>query len=100
MMKDIYAYFEESISDIKADIPQDWDCTNYHNDTCASFQFNGWHIWISHHKKAKRDMMIADMSRFNVCPINEHGEFIQNAESFDFDCFNEVLAHVAQKHNF
>jgi len=100
MTYDIYKYFDDCVADIVGEIPPEWECTNYHNDACPSYQFNGWHIWVTHHKKAKRDLEFADYSRFCVVPINEFGEFIQNAPSFDCEELAEVLAIVENKHSY
>ena len=100
MTYNIYDYFADCIADIAAAIPDDWNCTSFHHDAAPSYQTNGWHIWVMHHKKAKRDFEFADYSRFCVVPIDGEGCFIENAPSFDFDELPEVLAIVETSHNY
>jgi len=99
MANDIYKYFSDCVEDIQDRVPSDWEYTAYHNDAAPSYQANGWHIWVLHSKPAKRDREFADDARFNVMPINQHGEYIEGAESYDFDDFSDVLEFVKHGHD-
>ena len=31
------------------DIPDNWECTNFHHDELPSFEINGYKVWIDSH---------------------------------------------------
>ena len=31
------------------DIPDTWECTNFHHDELPSFEINGYKVWIDSH---------------------------------------------------
>lgn len=95
-----FEYFYDAIKDIIDRIPENWEYTGYHNDVCPSWQVNGWHIWAHHADKSKREAGFENDARFSICPVNEHGEFIQDAPSVECETLIEVFLHVKQTHNY
>lgn len=99
-MNEMHNYFRECVADIEGAIPAKWENTSFHHDAAPSYQFNGWHIWVMHHKKAKRDIEFENYARFCVVPVDCEGCFIEGASSFDCEDFGDVLTIVATKHKW
>ena len=54
MTKYMYDYFTKCVKDIRNLIPKAWENVSYANDTCPSFLFNNYLIFIDHKNEKKR----------------------------------------------
>ena len=80
-------YHEDCYADLS--IPEDWTNISYGNDDCASFVFNGYHIFIA--EKNDPDY-VGD--RFYIKAYDETG--IGNYDDYYLsDSFSDVLKFVA-----
>jgi hypothetical protein len=85
----MYDYFTKCLKDIKKDIPKTWEDVSYANDTCPSFEFNGYQIFIDHKNEKKRELQ--GYKRFHIIYASEYG----NGDAIlETDEFSKVLEFV------
>lgn len=64
-------YFEKCLFDIKDQIPKEWKDVSYGNDTCPSFEFKGYQIFIDNENPSERE--IEDGKRFHIIDVEDYG---------------------------
>ena len=86
-------YFKECLEDLE--IPKDWEDVSYSNDTCPSFSFDRYQIFVEH-KDPKR--WECEGKRFRVILEFQYGD---GGADFYFDCdtIQEVLENIDSHRN-
>ena len=64
-------HFEKCLFDIKDQIPKEWKDVSYGNDTCPSFEFKGYQIFIDNENPSERE--IGDGKRFHIIDTEDYG---------------------------
>ena len=88
--RDVKKYFDSCVEDLE--IPEGWECYAYYNDTCPSWEFNGWQIFIEHRHPELRVFL----PRFNCFPEADYGD-TENSETFATDSWSDMIAFVNSK---
>jgi hypothetical protein len=57
--------------DIKDQIPKKWKDVSYGNDTCPSFEYKGYQIFIDNEDPSERE--IQNGKRFHIIDTEEYG---------------------------
>jgi len=63
--------FDRCLFDIKNLIPKEWKNVSYGNDTCPSFEYNGYQIFIDNEYNDERE--IKDGYRFHIINSDDYG---------------------------
>ena len=88
--RDVKKYFDSCVEDLE--IPEGWECHSYYNDTCPSWEFNGWQIFIEHRHSELRVFL----PRFNCFPEADYGD-TENSETLATDSWSDMIAFVNSK---
>ena len=88
--RDVKKYFDSCVEDLE--IPEGWECYAYYNDTCPSWGFNGWQIFIEHRHPELRVFL----PRFNCFPEADYGD-TENSDTFATDSWSDMIAFVNSK---
>ena len=81
-------YFQDCLKDFSK--PNGWENLSYNNDSCPSFGYKGYQIFIDHPDSKERELG-EDSTRFHVIVALDYG----NAQwSFDTNDFEEVLKEI------
>jgi|TARA_Y100001938_G_C7847699_1_gene309281 hypothetical protein len=89
MENDEMNYFKECIKDL--DIPSNWENVSYGNDTCPSYEYNGYQIFIEHKDLGERAEGL-NHKRFVIIIAEEYG--YSDGWFYDSDDFNTVLKEI------
>ena len=84
------SHFERCLFDIKDQIPKEWKDVSYANDTCPSFECNGYQIFIDNEDNDERE--IKDGYRFHIIDVDEYG--YGKKPRLETNEFSEVLEFV------
>ena len=84
-------YFKECLEDLE--IPKDWVDCSYTNDTCPSFSFDRYQIFIEHRDPKRWEV---EGKRFRVILEFQYG---QSDYFFDCDTMQEVLENIDSHKN-
>ena len=90
MAQYMYDYFTKCLKDIKKDIPKTWENVSYANDTCPSFLFNNYLIFIDHKNDKKRELQ--GNKRFHIINNDDYGNGVEPL--LETDNFEDVLEFV------
>jgi len=82
--------FEKCLFDIKNLIPKEWEDVSYSNDTCPSFEFKGYQIFIDNENPTERE--IQDGKRFHIINSDDYG--YGKKPLLETDEFSKVLEFV------
>ena len=66
-------FFDRCLFDIKNLIPKDWEDVSYSNDTCPSFEFKGYQIFIDNENPNEREYQESDSKRFHIINSDDYG---------------------------
>ena len=80
-------YFKECIEDLN--IPGNWKNSSYGNDTCPSYEYNGYQIFIEHKDPKNREL---EGKRFRIIIAEEYGYV--DGWFYDTDDLNEVFKEI------
>ena len=83
-------HFERCLFDIKDQIPKEWKDVSYANDTCPSFECNGYQIFIDNEDNDERE--IKDGYRFHIIDVDEYG--YGKKPRLETNDFSQVLEFV------
>ena len=83
-------YFEKCLFDMKESIPKEWENVSYGNDTCPSFEFKGYQIFIDNKNPSEREFQ--DSKRFHIINADDYG--YGKKPLLETDNFFEVLHFV------
>ena len=64
-------FFDRCLFDIKNLIPKDWENVSYGNDTCPSFEFKGYQIFIDNENPIERELQ--GYKRFHIINSDDYG---------------------------
>ena len=81
-------FFQQCVEDL--DIPPSWEDVSYGNDTCPSWLFKGYQIFIDHKDINERE--IKEGKRFKILKAEEYG--YSDAWWFYTDSMEEVLEEI------
>ena len=90
MTKYMYDYFTKCLKDIKKDIPKACEDVSYANDTCPSFLFNNYLIFIDHKNEKQRELQ--GYKRFHIINNDDYGNGVKPL--LETDEFSKVLEFV------
>ena len=82
-------FFDRCLFDIKYLIPKEWENVSYGNDTCPSFEFKGYQIFIDNENPTERE--IQGGKRFVIIDSDRYG---YGETLLETDNFSEVLGFV------
>ena len=82
-------FFEKCLFDIKNLIPKEWEDVSYGNDTCPSFEFKGFQIFIDNENPNERE--IQGGKRFVIIDSDRYG---YGETLLETDNFFKVLEFV------
>jgi len=89
--------WDQNFSDLA--LPNQWVNSSYHNDSCPSFAFKGWQIWIDAEILEDRQSVWdgfsgVENSRFTIMEVNNYSH--SNTCEL-FENFQDVLDFVNKK---
>jgi len=82
--------FEKCLFDIKNLIPKEWEDVSYSNDTCPSFEFKGYQIFIDNENPIERELQ--GYKRFHIINSDDYG--YGKKALLETDEFSKVLEFV------
>ena len=85
-------FFDRCLFDIKKLIPKDWEDVSYSNDTCPSYEFKGFQIFIDNLNPKEREYQESDSKRFHIIKASNYG--MGYKPLLETDNFFEVLEFV------
>lgn len=81
-------FFQQCVEDL--DIPPLWEDVSYQHDTCPSWLFKGYQIFIDHKDKNEREL--TEGKRFRIIKSEEYG--YSDGWWFETDSMDEVLKEI------
>ena len=88
-------FFDRCLFDIKNLIPKEWEDVSYSNDTCPSFEFKGYQIFIDNQNINEREYQESDSKRFHIIKSDDYG--YGKKPLLETDNFFKVLEFVNDK---
>jgi len=85
-------FFDRCLFDIKNLIPKEWEDVSYSNDTCPSFEFKGYQIFIDNQNINEREYQGNNCKRFHIINSNDYGNGVKPL--LETNNFFEVLEFV------
>ena len=88
-------FFDRCLFDIKNLIPKEWEDVSYSNDTCPSFEFKGYQIFIDNQNINEREYQGNNGKRFHIINSDDYG--YGKKPLLETNNFFEVLEFVNEK---
>ena len=81
-------YFQDCVKDFSK--PNGWENLSYYNDSCPSFGYNGYQIFVDHPDPKERELG-EDSTRFHITIALDYGDpkWVYYTDNFD-----EVLKEI------
>jgi len=88
-------FFDDCVSDLA--MPEGWEDVSYGNDSCPSWAFKGFQIFINHADWKKREDGVEDESRFWIIREVDYGGSSWSASA---DTFDDVLKIINDEETY
>ena len=88
--------FREEFPDFVLDVtlPDGWEDTSWHNDSCPSFEFGKFRLWIDYADCDHRE--IESGKRFMLVVLDDHADFVEVCSTDNWSDMLDILAAITR----